>query len=249
VRLARRIAALVLVAGCLAVVIGYQSTRPAAATADPVVFVPSPSVYRHLSPSARATLADVYWLTTIQYYGEHLNSDHRLDSLPAMVRLVTDLSPHFKEAYFFGSFAMIDVGQPAVAYALLKQGFAANPSDWRFPSYLGFFAYTYASGAHKDAVAAQWYADAARLPGAPPFVSRLAAELATKANDKQTAIDLWTQVYIQGDKYQRQKAVTALDQLLPAGKIAREKAVAGLENAVPKGLFAQFVADLFQGYH
>jgi len=248
-RLAGRIAALALVAACVAAVIGYQSTRPAAATANPVVFVPSSSVYKHLPPSAKATLADVYWLTTIQYYGEHLKSDHRLDSLPAMVRLVTDLSPHFKEAYFFGSFAMIDVGQPGVAYALLSKGFAANPDDWRFPAYLGFFAYTYASGAHKAAVAAQWYAAAARLPGAPPFVSRLAAELAAKANDKQTAIDLWTQVYIQGDKYQRQKAVSALDKLLPAGKIAREKAVAGLESAVPKGLFGQFVAALFQGYH
>jgi hypothetical protein len=248
VRLARRIATLALLAGCIAAVIGYQFTRPAAAGPDAVVFVPSSSVYRHLSPSARATLADVYWLSTIQYYGDRLTFDKRLDSLPAMVRLVTDLSPHFKEAYFFGSFAMVDAGQPAAGYALLQKGFATNPRDWRFPSDLGFFAYRYASGPNRDSVAARWYADAARLPGAPPLMFRLAAELATKANSKQTAIDLWTQVYAQGDNYQREKAVTALDKLLPAGKIAREKAVAGLENAVPKGLFAQFVADLFQGY-
>ncbi len=248
-RLARRIAALALVAACLAVVIGYQSTRPAAATANPIVFVPSSTVYKRLPPSAKVTLADAYWLTTIQYYGEHVNSDNRLDSLPAMVRLVADLSPHFKEAYFFGSFAMADAGQPGAGYALLEKGFAANPRDWRFPSDLGFFAHRYGSGPHKDSAASQWYADAARLPGAPPLLLRLAAELATKANSRQTAIDLWTQAYTQGDKYQRQKAVTALDQLLPADKIAREKAVAGLESAVPKGLFAQFVADLFQGYH
>jgi hypothetical protein len=247
-RLARRIAALALVAACVAAVIGYQSTRPAAAHANPVVFVPSSSVYKHLSPSAKATLADVYWLTTIQYYGEHVQSDNRLDSLPAMVRLIADLSPHFKEAYLFGSFAMADAGQPGEGYALLKKGFAANPGDWRFPSDLGFFAYRYGSGPDKDRVASQWYVDAARLPGAPPFMLRLAAELATKAKSKQTAIDLWTQAYAQGEKYQRQKAVTALDTLLPSGKIAREKAVAGLESAVPKGLFAQFVADLFQGY-
>jgi len=246
--LARRIAALAVVAACVAAVIGYQSGRPAAATANPVVFVPSSNVYKHLSPSAKATLADVYWLTTIQYYGEHVNSDHRLDSLPAMVRLVADLSPHFKEAYFFGSFAMADAGQPGAGYALLEKGFAANPRDWRFPSDLGFFAHRYGAGPHRDSAASQWYADAARLPGAPPLVLRLAAELATKANGRQTAIDLWTQAYAQGDKYQRQKAVSALDALLPTGKIAREKAVAGLESAVPKSLFAQFVADLFQGY-
>jgi hypothetical protein len=166
-----------------------------------------------------------------------------------MVNLVTSLSPHFTEAYFFGAFSMIDVGHPDTAYALLQQGFRANPRDWRFPFYLGFFAYTYASGVHKDQVVAQWYAQAARLPGAPSFVPRLAAELATRGNQRQTAIDLWTQVYCQGEKYQRQTAVSALDKLLPTNKVARERAVAALEGVVPKSVFAQFVADLFQGYH
>jgi len=248
VRLLRRLLAFAAVAVCIAVVIGYQSNRPAAAHPNPVVFVPAPGFYMNFSPSVRVTLADVYWLSAIQYYGEHLKSDHRLDSLPAMVRLVTSLSPHFTEAYFFGAFSMIDVGNPGAAYALLEEGFRCNPRNWRFPLYLGFFAYTYASGADKDAVAAQWYADAAKLPGRPEFVPRLAAELATRGNQTQTAIDLWTQVYCQGDKYSRQKAVTALDGLLPAGKVARERAVARLEPTVPRSLFAQFVADLFQGY-
>jgi hypothetical protein len=247
-RLLRRIVAVALVAVCLGVVIGYQSNRPAAATPNPVVFVPSPGFYENFSPAVRVTVADVYWLYTIQYYGEHLNSDHRLDSLPALVRLVTALSPHFTEAYFFGSFAMIDAGRPDVAYALLKKGFAANPDDWRFPFYLGFFVYAYASGSHKDAVASQWYTQAARLPGAPEFTSRLAAELATRGNERQTAIDLWTQVYCQGDKYAQQKAVDALNKLLPKEKVAREKAVAALEPVVPHALFDQFIADLFQGY-
>jgi hypothetical protein len=248
VRLLRRVAAVVLVALCVGVVVVYQSNRPAAATADPVVFVPSPGFYKNFSPSVRATIADVYWLYAIQYYGEHLNSDHRLDSLPAMVKLVTTLSPHFRQAYFSGAFAMLDAGRPDVAYSLLERGYAANPGDWHFPSYLGFFAYAYAKTAHSDVVAAQWYARAARLQGAPPFVSRLAAELAAKGNETKTSIDLWTQVWCQGDKYAQQKAVTALNGLLPKDKVAREKAVAGLESTVPHALFPQFVADLFQGY-
>ena len=251
-RALRRVGALALVCACVAAVVVYQSDRPAPAKPDPVVFVPSCGFYRNFSPSVRVTLADVYWLTTIQYYGEHVNSDHRLDSLPAMVRLVTDLSPHFTEAYFFGSFAMIDVGRPDIAYALLKSGFAANPHDWHFPFYLGFFAYTFATNSQRFEVAAQWYAKAARLPGCPDFVSRLAAELATRGGSTQTAIDLWTQVWVTGvttgDKYTRQKAVTALDKLLPTGKVAREHAVGALESEVPRTLFPQFIADVFQGY-
>jgi hypothetical protein len=233
---------------CVAVVVGYQATRPAAATSNPVVFIPSPAFYDSFSPSVRATIADAYWLYTIQYYGDHIKGDGRLDSLPRMIDLVTRLSPHFMEAYYFGSFALTDLGRPDLGYSLLQRGFERNPSDWRLPSYLGFFAYRYGRGLHKNEVAAGWYEKAAKLPGSPPLMARLGAELATKGNDTGTAIDLWTQVYAQGDKYARQKAVAALDKLLPADKIAREKAVASLKDLIPPALFDQFVADVFARY-
>ena len=244
----RRLALVLLVAACAAVVVAYQATRPAQAISNPRVFIPSAGVYRHLSPSMRATVADVYWLFAIQYYGEHVDSDHRLDSLPAMIDLVSELSPHFREPYFFGAFSSIDRRDPGWGYALLQRGAQANPRDWRFPFYLGFFAYTFASDANKDRVAADWYARAARLGGGPAYLPRLAAELAQKGNDRQKAIDLWTQVYAQGDKYARQKAVAALDRLLPRGKVARERAVAQLKDLLPAARFDQFVTDLFQAY-
>jgi len=243
-----RLGAVIAAVACVAVVVAYQATRPASAVSNPVVFIPSPAFYERLSPSTRLTVADVYWLYTIQYYGEHVDSDHRLDSLPAMIRLVTTLSPHFREAYFFGAFDMIDAGRPDIGYALLERGFKANPSDWRFPFYLGFFAYTFAPQADKDSVASQWYATAAKLPGAPQFVGRMAAELATNGNEQRKALELWTLVYVQGDKYSRQKAVAALDKLLPADKVAREKAVASLKDLVPPDLFDQFIADVFARY-
>ena len=146
-RLLRRVAAVALVALCVGVVVVYQSNRPAAATPTRSSSCRSAGFYKNFSPSVRATIADVYWLYAIQYYGEHLKSDHRLDSLPAMVQLVTTLSPHFRQAYFSGAFAMLDAGRPDVAYSMLERGFAANPRDWHFPSYLGFFAYACAQGA------------------------------------------------------------------------------------------------------
>jgi len=248
VRLLRRVAFGLLAVACVAIVVGYQANRPAKAVSDPRVFIPSPGVYLHLPPSLRATIADVYWLFAIQYYGEHVKSDQRLDSLPATVDLVTRLSPQFREPYFFGAFSSIDGGDPASGYQLLERGFRENPEDWRFPFYLGFFAYTFANNKEKDMIAAQWYAKAASLPGSPPYLQRLAAELAQKGNDTQKAIDLWTQVYAQGDKYAREKAIAALDKLLPRDKVARQKAVAGLKDLMPPARFDQFVADLFQAY-
>ena len=245
---ARKLLLALSVAACVAVVVGYQSTRAAAGLSNPRVFVPKVSFYQRFSPAMRVTIGDVYWLFAVQYYGEHVDTDHRLDSLPATLDVVTSMSPRFKQAYFFGAFALLDAGRPDLGYALLERGFKANPNDWHFPFYLGFFAYTFASNKDKDRIAAQWYAKAAALPGHLPSVERLAADLYTKGNAKGKAIELWAQVYGQGDKYARDKAVAALDRLLPRAKTAREKAVAGLKDLMPASRFDQFIADVFAGY-
>ena len=124
----------------------------------------------------------------VQYYGEHVNGDGKLDSLPAMAELVTSLSPHFTRAYLFSAFALIDAGRPDVAYKLLKKGFKENPDDWHFPAYLGFFVYRYGSGEDKDLVAARWYQKAAEIPGSPDYLPRLAAALLAKGGEQEKAI-------------------------------------------------------------
>jgi hypothetical protein len=238
-----------LAAACVAGVVGFQSHRPAAAAADPQVFIPSTGVFRNLSPGVRATVADAYWLYLIQYYGEHTKTDHRLDSLPAMVDLITSLSPRWATPYLFGSFAMLDLdpARPDLGYALLEKGFRANPRDWRFPAYLGFFAYTY-GGEDRHQLAAYWYQRAASLPGHPPYITRLAADLVQRGHDKAKAAALWAEVYGQGDTYAQQKAVKALNALLPKDKTARMRAVAPLQQLVPADRWEQFLADVFQGY-
>ena len=137
---------------------GAQNPRP---------FVPAPKFFEEFSPTYRTSIADVYWLGVVQYYGEHIKSDGRLDSLKAMLDVVTGLSPGFEQPYFFGAFALTDAGQAGAGYDLLKRGFEAHPDDWRFPADLGFFAYRYGSGSDKDLVASEWYQKAAKLPGRP----------------------------------------------------------------------------------
>jgi hypothetical protein len=245
----RKVSLLLLVAACVAVVVGFQTTRERRGIGDPNVFVPSPRFCEKLAGSFSVPVSDAYWLYTIQYYGEHVNSDHRLDSLPAMLDLVTSLSPHFKQAYFFGAFALLDAGRADLGYRLLQRGYKENGGDWHFPFYLGFFVYTFGRGEHKDQVAAQYYAEAARLPGHLASVPRLAAALFEKGHEREKAMMMWAQVYGQGDKYSRQKAVAALDTLLPKDKTARMKAVAKLRDLMPSAAFDQFVADVFVGYY
>jgi tetratricopeptide (TPR) repeat protein len=223
-------------------------TRPARAPASPKVFVPSPRFFQDFSPSFRTSIADVYYLMMVQYYGEHVKSDGRLDSLPAMLDLVTTLSPHFTRAYLFGAFALIDAGKPEVAYRLLQKGFAANPDDWRFPAYLGFFAYRYGEGEEKNLVAAKWYQEAAAIPGGPDYLDRLAASLLAQGGEREKAILMLGQAYLAGDKYAREKAITGLQYILPEDKEARMRALAPLYDTMPKPEVDALVAELFKDY-
>jgi len=244
----RRISAVVVVVLCALGVVAYQVTRPAKPPSSPRVFVPSPRFFLDFSPSFRTSIADAYYLQMVQYYGEHANSDRRLDSLPQMVELVTRLSPHFGRAYLFGAFALIDAGRPDVSYRVLQRAFKENPGDYRYPSYLGFFMYRFGKGRAKNLKAADWYQKAASVPGSPSYLPRLAAALTGKGGETEKAILMWGQVYGAGDKYSRQKAVDGLEHILPKDKTARMKAVAPLYGTMPKAEFEALIAELFKGY-
>ena len=245
----RRAASVLVILACAAGVVAYQATRPGRAAADPRVFVPSPKFFLDFSPSFRTSIADVYYLNMIQYYGEHLESG-RLQSLPAMVDLVSALSPRFIRPYSFGAFALVDAGRPDLSVKLLQRGFRENPTQWGLPAYLGYFAYQYGAGSKQqnDLAAARWYRTAAAVPGSPPYLLRLAAVLAGKGGETEKAALLWGQVYVAGDKYSRQKAVDGLDRILPTDKAARMKAVAPLYGTMPKADFEALIAELFKGY-
>ena len=242
-------AGVVLLLLCAAAVIAYQATQAERAPAGAHVFVPSPAFFLDFSPSFRTTIADAYYLQMVQYYGEHLKSG-ALESMPAMVDLVTNLSPHFKRAYIFGAFALTDAGRPDLSIKLLEKGFAANPDDYVFPAFLGYFAYQYGTGSKQenDAAGSRWYQRAAAIPGSPPYLLRLAAVLAGKGGDLEKAVTMWGQVYAADDKYSRQKAVAGLDRIMPKDKAARMKAVAPLYETMPKADFEALIAELFKGY-
>lgn len=246
--MARKLALGLLVVACAAVLVAYQVTRPAKASGAARAFVPSPQFYLDFSPSFRTTVAHVYWLQTVQYYGEHVTGDGRLEALPEMLDLVSTLSPKFRRVYTFGSYALVDAGRADKGYELLLRGVENLPDDWWLKTTLGAFIYQFASDDDKAELAAEWYRKAAAMPGARPWVSRVAARLTAKGGDAEKAALLWAQVYDQGDEYSRQKAVAALDELLPKDKQARMKAVAPLGQMMLPGRFEQLIAELFRGY-
>jgi hypothetical protein len=244
----RKLGVALLLAVCVAGVVGFQVTRPSKAAGGTNTFVPSPRFYTDFSPSFRTTIADAYWLLTVQYYGEHVNGDRKLGSLAGMLNLVTTLSPRFREPYLFGAFALVDARQYRKGYDLLLKGAGARPDDWRLATTLGAFIYEYAGNKDKASRAAVWYEKAAALPDRPEWVPRVAASLLAKGGEAEKAALLWAQVYGSGDRYAQQKAVEALNQILPKQKEARMHAVAKLAMMMTPAQLNALVADLFKGY-
>lgn len=227
---ARLLALIAVFVACSAVVIGYQITRPTEERLIGQPFVPSPQFFLDFSPSFRATIADAYWLQTIQYYGEHVRGDQQYDRLEAMLDLVTKLSPKFERAYLFGAYALLDARLAQAAYDLLKGGYSENPSSWQLATNAGIFMYNYGAEDVRRAEAAEWFEKAAAAPGAPLYVSRIAARLLGEGGETEKAMALWAEVYATGDEYSREKALAGLDGLLPPDPDERRNELAQVRD-------------------
>lgn len=148
-------------------------------------------------------LADIFWLSFVQYYGDwKACGAENYRYAPAYLRLIISLDPHFVRPYWFCAFVLAgDMGQDkreAAAAALtrhdsqeymrliseyrnspgtieakkiLDEGIKNNPGDWGIPYITGFSQYLF-SRDYKEA--ARYYRIAARVPGAPAWLEKMA---------------------------------------------------------------------------
>jgi tetratricopeptide (TPR) repeat protein len=243
-RSARRLALVVAFLACAGIVIGYQVTRSTQERLIGQPFVPSPQFFLDFSPSYRATIADAYWLQTIQYYGEHVKGDNKFERLKPMLDLVTDLSPGFDRAYLFGAYALLDAGLGSDAYRLLERGFARNPDSWRMATNLGVLMYWHGPEDVRRGIAAQWFEKAAAVPSAPDYVSRIAARLLGEGGEIEKATALYAELYATGDKYSREKALAGLDSILPEDPGARRDALEQVRDLMAPETFDELLRKL-----
>jgi tetratricopeptide (TPR) repeat protein len=143
-------------------------------------FVPSASVVKLCALGFDQVLADMYWLAFIQYIGEldpRRGDEYR--KTYSYVDLITELDPHFLRPYWFGSWS---IGywqkRPDLADKILQRGIAANPDEWELPFLAGVNAYIFGDDYTK---AAKYYRQAARLPGAAPYLEKQAVILESDA--------------------------------------------------------------------
>ena len=244
VRAIRAAALAAVFVACLATVVGYQASRALGETSIGQPFVPSPQFFQDFSPSFRTTIADAYWLQTIQYYGEHVRTDQQFGRLKPMLDIVSELSPKFERAYLFGAYALLDAGLGNDAYRLLERGFAANPGAWRLATNLGILMYSYGPEDVKREIATAWFDKAAAIPDAPDYVARIAARLLGEGGEVEKATALWAEVYATGDKYSKEKALAGLDGILPHERHERRRALEQVRGLMEPETFDELLRKL-----
>jgi hypothetical protein len=209
---------------CLAaaVLLHVAASRWASAQGAPAnepLYIRSGEAMKRLALSFDALVADVYWIRAVQYFGRtrlERRAGKTYDELYPLLDITTTLDPQFNIAYRFGAVFLAEAypdgpGQPAAAIALLRKGFAANPTRWQYLQDIGFVYYWWL---RDYGSAARWFQRAAMVPGAPEWLASLAAVTLTKGGDRAGARVLWEQMSRTGEhEYLRRIAAHRLVQL------------------------------------
>lgn len=177
----------------LQLAIDSTSRRHGERVLQELAYFPSGMALREGSIEYDELLADFIWLTAIDYYGRHLETDRRYEWLGHIFEILTTLDQRFIGAYRFGAITLAwDARKPIEALALLFKGMKVNPLSWQLPFDAGFINYMLI-GDHK--LAAELFQIAAKLPDAWRVITRWVPYLYAKSGDFETAKQMWCDVY------------------------------------------------------
>jgi tetratricopeptide (TPR) repeat protein len=165
-------------------------------------------------------LADWYWMQSLQYIGRKIidNPEAKvsIDNLkPLNPRLLypylensTSLDPKFKAPYLYGAIVLPAI-DPEQAIAIAEKGIRENPSEFRLFQHLGFIHWRL--GNYEKA--SEVYARGAAIPGAPPFLQLMAAQMKSQGGSRETARAIYRQMADESEGQSRDLALLRLAEL------------------------------------
>lgn len=228
------------------------------ATLQEVLYVDSPKLLKRLSLGYDGLLADIYWTRAVQYFGEkHRIGGRSYDLLWPLLNITTQLDPHLIPAYEFGETFLVakppnGAGIPEKAIELVRHGIENNPSDWHLYYDLAFIYYDLKD--YRDS--AEAFLHGSQLPGAHPFLKIMAAQMAARGGDLQTARMMWSATYqTTHDKHIRANAaahlraiqvdddVTALERLVQRYKKQARQEPSSFSDLVSAGFLKERPLD------
>ncbi|OGD65531.1 hypothetical protein A2215_02675 [Candidatus Berkelbacteria bacterium RIFOXYA2_FULL_43_10] len=176
----------------LASVVGvqYLFDKSKSLKLKPSPYVMSAEVIRATDLGLDNAVADLAWLSAIQYFGDwQLDKYEKLDDF---IVLANDLDPRFSHPYAFATLSLPQVDMIDQAIVIAKRGIEEADTDWEIAYYLGMIYYI----EKNDVASALKYFDlAANTKGAPDKIQRLAANFNTKPDAREQSKEIWTAVF------------------------------------------------------
>jgi tetratricopeptide (TPR) repeat protein len=215
---------------------------------EEVLYLSSSKALRRMSLGYTGLVADIYWTRAVQYFGgKHHAGAMRYDLLAPLLDITTDLDPQLLVAYEFGGTFLAQrppggAGVPDKAVALVEKGIRANPNEWRLYYALGFIHYM----ERKDyTAAAAAFLEGSKVPNAHPWMKFLAAQMARRGGDLETARMMWTATYdTTQDNMIRQNAAEHLRALQAESDINELERIVELyrtKNGHPPASFRELI--------
>lgn len=156
--------------------------------------IPSAQAVRLVSLGYEQLLADFYWLQFVSYVGDV--TQRKMDRYALAVKyldLITELDPHFTQAYWFAAIVVGgDAANPKRAAEIIDRGIEANPDNWYLPFIAGVNQYLFAND---QVAAAKYYRMASKFPHAPNWLERQADILETEAPRLVKEAHIWSNIY------------------------------------------------------
>lgn len=240
--------------------------RSTDAVIEDTLYLSSGKTLKRMSLGFDGLVADLYWLRTIQYFGQkaqqvrgvrNINdvSEWHLDLLESLLNITTELDPHYIAAYRFGALFLPDIN-PNGAIRFVERAIRDNPDEWRLYQDLGYIYWK--QGRFSEA--SETYARGSCVPGAPAWLKTMSANLLARGGDRETARAMFEQIYEQSaDDYSRQMSLARLKSLRAEEEIDffnqklvaayREQrgtcpeSLAGLIRALPPSTFERMVKE------
>jgi len=206
-----------------------------------LLYLQTPAVARRAAVGNAGLAADLYWIRTLQHFGqERLSPPGHVRTyalLYPLLDLTTTLDPNFSIAYRFGAIFLGEPypdgpGRADLAIALLKKGLAAQPQKWQYMEDLGFVYYWHLRDYKAAADAFQRAAD---MPGAPNWLRPVAAVTLAEGGHVGASRAIWQQLAQAEEEWLRNAARLRLAQLdaLDIMDAWRRAKAAGARPAVP----------------
>ena len=220
-------------------------------------YTPPVKYMKLISGSFKSIFAGAFYIQGILALSDNTKRHFRVNWVQRNFNVAVSLDPKLVQGYFFGGIVIgYDKYSINKGIEFLKKGLRLNPSEWEIPYWLGFNYYQL--GNYLKAV--KYYRVAAKLPGAPKFLSSNPAMLYYRAGRADLGV-----AYLEGllrsvkDKKQIEWVDTKLKWLrnivILEKKVKEFKAQYGalpasLNDLVNKGLLRQIPHDPFgKGYY